>query len=120
MMNPDPDLAPILPRLTGQARSALAAAFQEARTNHDDYVGTEHVLLGLLEETATGACALIRLLSVDPQRLLRHVRLLLQSQTHGVENGALPVTPGVRRALKRAAEEADDARQTHIGPEHLL
>jgi ClpA/ClpB-like protein len=119
-MSPDPALAPILPRLTGQARSALAAALHEARNNQDDYVGTEHVLLGLLDETETGAGALIRLLNVDPERLQRQVRLLLQSQTHGAGVGTLPLTPGARRALSRAADEADELHQAHIGPEHLL
>ncbi len=119
-MNSEPALTPILPRLTGQARSALAAAFQEARNNQDDYVGTEHVLLGLLAETDTGAGALVRLLNVDPDRLQRQVRLLLQSQTHGAGVGVLPLTPGARRALSRAADEADELHQPQIGPEHLL
>ena len=114
------ELRQVFERLTGQARRAVAAAYREARANHDDYVGTEHILLGLLHESATGAGVLLRLSAIDPDRLQRQICLLLQSQSHGADVAQLPLTPGARRAFAWAAEEADAARQRRVGPEHIL
>ncbi|MCS7045922.1 MAG: hypothetical protein NZO58_06170 [Gemmataceae bacterium] len=107
-------------RLTGQARRAIAAAFHEAQTRHDDHVGTEHLLLGLLNERHAGAGALLDLLSVDPQRLQQRIRLALPQQERAILPRRTALTPGMRRALQSAAQAADAAGHAMIGPEHLL
>jgi len=113
-------LTNIFARLTGQSRRALVKAYREAQANHDDYVGTEHLLIGLLHEPDTGAILLLRLLNTDPERMQRQIRVLLQGREPGGDMQRLPLTPRAKRVLALAAEEADRANQPHVGSEHLL
>jgi hypothetical protein len=113
-------LTNLLARLTGQARRAIVKAYREAQSNHDDYVGTEHLLVGLLHEPDTGAILLLRLLNTDPERMQKQIRVLLQGREPGGETARLPLTPRAKRVLVLAAEEADRAGQPHVGTEHLL
>lgn len=113
-------LTNLLARLTGQARRAIVKAYREAQSNHDDYVGTEHLLVGLLHEPDTGAILLLRLLNTDPERMQKQIRVLLQGREPGGETARLPLTPRAKRVLVLAAEEADRAGQAHVGTEHLL
>jgi hypothetical protein len=113
-------LTNLLARLTGQARRAIVKAYHEAQSNHDDYVGTEHLLVGLLHEPDTGAILLLRLLNSDPERMQKQIRVLLQGREPGGETARLPLTPRAKRVLVLAAEEADRAGQAHVGTEHLL
>jgi Clp amino terminal domain, pathogenicity island component len=113
-------LTNLLARLTGQARRAIVKAYREAQSNHDDYVGTEHLLVGLLHEPDTGAILLLRLLNTDPERMQKQIRVLLQGREPGGETARLPLTPRAKRVLGLAAEEADRAGQAHVGTEHFL
>jgi len=113
-------LTNLLARLTGQARRAIVKAYREAQSNHDDYVGTEHLLVGLLHEPDTGAILLLRLLNTDPERMQKQIRVLLQGREPGGETARLPLTPRAKRVLLLSAEEADRAGQAHVGTEHLL
>lgn len=110
----------ILERLTGQARRALHAAHRAAVDNHDDYVGTEHVLVALLADADAGAAALLQACQVDVAAMQQKVAELLERSAPGVEATKLPFTPAVKRALEAAAAEAARLQHAAVGTEHLL
>jgi hypothetical protein len=109
----------LLERLSGQARRALHAAHRLALDHQVDYVGTEHLLLGLLEDADTGAVALLRACGVDVEALHENVRELLQP-TQTIDTGHLPFTPAVKRALEAADDAAAALQHAAVGTEHLL
>jgi hypothetical protein len=109
----------ILERLSGQARRALHAAHRAALDQQVDYVGTEHLLWGLLQDPDAGAMALLRACGVDVLALQQHVREVLQA-TEGAEAAHLPFTPAVKRALQAAGAEAAALGHAAVGAEHLL
>jgi ATP-dependent Clp protease ATP-binding subunit ClpA len=108
-------------RFTNQANRVLRLAGDEARRLGHDYVGTEHVLLGLLREGTNLAARVLARLGIE----LRTARLVVETQIPGHHSplpaSSLPRTPRVQQALDQAVEEA--RRLGHdffVGPEHLL
>jgi len=108
-----------LDRFTERARTAVQFAREEALQLHHDYVGVEHLLLGLLRVGDGIAARVLRTLGVD----LRKARIAV---THAVGRGLGPVlgvvelTSGVKNAMAHAIEESLHAGQQYIGTEHLL
>jgi len=93
---------------------------QEAlRLNHD-YIGTEHILLGLIQDGSGVASDVLRNLDVDLRRVRNAVEKRMESGASLVTTGPLPFTPASRRVLECAYAEATDIGHNHIGTEHLL
>jgi ATP-dependent Clp protease ATP-binding subunit ClpA len=106
-------------RFTEAARAAVSAAEAEARTLHHDHIGTEHLLLGVLSQSAeVGARALGALgvtLGEARAQVMRIVGL-----PGGPSPPELPMTPPARDALGGALREAIELGDTSVGPEHVL
>src|SRR5438876_4504518 len=110
-------------RLTGQARRVMLLAQREAQRLGHDYLGTEHILLGLFGESGSGVSRLFETLKVDIEAARAEV------EKHCVPGSApagwdkLPLTPSAKRALGFAGAEAEafnGAHAAHAAPEHLL
>jgi hypothetical protein len=105
---------------TPKAKAAMDFARDEARLFHHDFIGTEHLLLGLLRLDQGVALKVLRRLGLE----LEIVRLEIEKQiargAHPAPAGDIPFTPRARKALALAAGQAGDMSQSHIGAEHIL
>jgi len=107
-------------RFTERARKVLVLAKEEARRFNHDYIGTEHILLGLIREGEGVACAVLQNLGVDLNRLRRELERLISPGSIATIGGDLPFTPRAKKALELAAEEARNLGHNYIGTEHIL
>jgi methylenetetrahydrofolate dehydrogenase (NADP+)/methenyltetrahydrofolate cyclohydrolase len=106
-------------KLSVDARLALTAAQEEALRFNQNYVGTEHLLLGLLRQEDGPAAKLLRSLGANMERLRAAVRSNL-IRGHRSVYGELPLTPGAEKAVDLAFTEARSLRHKNVGAEHLL
>jgi ATP-dependent Clp protease ATP-binding subunit ClpA len=106
-------------RLTEFARSAIVHAQDEARVLHHNYVGTEHVLLGLLCEEQGGAARALAGVGIGLDAARDQVRRTVAVGEIPVI-GQIPFTPHARRILTLAREEATALNHWSVGTEHLL
>ncbi|MFH1504567.1 MAG: ATP-dependent Clp protease ATP-binding subunit [Candidatus Omnitrophota bacterium] len=107
-------------RFTERARKALVLAKEEARRFNHDYIGTEHILLGLIREGEGVACAVLQNLGVDLERLRIEVEKLVATGSSSSVLGDIPFTPRAKKALELSAEEARVLGHNYIGTEHIL
>jgi ATP-dependent Clp protease ATP-binding subunit ClpC len=94
-------------------------AEREAQRLYHPYIGTEHVLLGLVAVEAGQARAVLRELGAEPDRVRLAVESILGQGDQPV-TGSLPLTPRAKRTIELSVAEARRLRQNHIGTEHLL
>lgn len=109
-------------RYTEQARRALQFATEEARLLDHEYIGTEHLLLGLIREPFGVASCVLTNLNVDLSQLRQSVEKILQRGPGGtwVLQGELPRTPRATFAIEFAVAEARNLNHALVGPGHLL
>ncbi len=107
-------------RFTDRARLVMRLAHEEAQHFKHEYIGTEHVLLGLIRETSGIAARAMRNLGVDEAGIRREVENAVLKGSMASCSGNLPLTPRVKKALEYAVEEARALRSEAVGPEHLL
>ena len=109
-----------LDRFTDRAKKVIALAKQEAcRLNHE-YLGTEHLLLGLILEREGVAAEVLKNLKVDLKRVREVVMSIVQEGPSAVVMGNLPRTPRATKALELGVLEADKLDHEYIGTEHIL
>ncbi|MGQ9586221.1 MAG: ATP-dependent Clp protease ATP-binding subunit [Anaerolineae bacterium] len=108
-----------LDRFTKRARRVLRTAQEEARRHRQSYIGTEHLLLGLVREEDCMAIRVLRQLGVDPKEVVRQVERLLGEGTHPVV-GTPELTSRTKRVIRHAVDEARLMGNPYIGTEHLL
>ncbi len=107
-------------RFTDRARKVMTYARKEAiRFNHD-YVGTEHVLLGLVKEGSGVAANVLENLGVDLEKVRMEVEKLVRSGPSTVTKGDKPYTSRAKKVLELAMEEARNLDHNYVGTEHLL
>ena len=112
-------MADKLERLTKRARHVLALAQEEAQRLNHDYIGTEHLLLGLIREENGVASRVLRSLGVKPWRVQKMIeRMSGPSRRASLTKPSL--TPRTKRVLELAFDEARRMGQYYIGTEHLL
>jgi len=109
----------LLGRFTKPARSALDLAQEEARRLNHNYIGTEHLLLGLLREGEGIAANVLADLGVTLGEARAAVERVV-GRGDGTASGDMRVTPRLKHAVELAGEEARALKQRSIGPEHLL
>lgn len=107
-------------RFTERARKVIVFAKEEARRFNHDYIGTEHLLLGLIREGEGVASAVLQKLGVDLESIRIEVEKLVQPGPQTQVVGDIPFTPRSKKALELAAEEARALGHNYIGTEHLL
>ncbi len=105
---------------SGQARKAVELAEQEARRRQQEYLGTEHLLLGVLREGSPGVPGLLAACGLDSAAVLRAAEGALVSGPAAVSWAALPLTPRAKQALENAALEAARMQHPCVAPEHIL
>ena len=104
---------------TPRAQQVLNIARREADRFHHNYIGAEHVLLGLLKLGQGVAISVMENAGVDIADLTLKIEQSIVPGSTG-SDGSLPYTPRVRRMLIQAGEEAKKLRHTYVGTEHLL
>ena len=107
-------------KFTDRARKIIALAQKEAERFHHDYIGTEHLLLGLVKEGSGVAVTALNNLSVDVEKVRREVEKLVVVADKEAPSGPLPFTPQAKRVLELASEEARALGHPYIGTEHIL
>ena len=111
-------MADKMERFTQRARRVLSLAHEEAERLHHNYIGTEHLLLGLIREEGGVAGRVLRNLGLDPARVKDMVERLT-----GVGRNAgsrIELAPGTEQVLQMAIEEARRMGHHYIGTEHIL
>ncbi len=107
-------------RFTERARKVIILAKEEARRFNHDYIGTEHILLGLVREGEGVAAAVLEKMGVSLENIRLEIEKLVQPGPTTQIIGDLPFTPRAKKALELAAEEARSLGHNYIGTEHLL
>ncbi len=107
-------------KFTDKARKVLVLAQDEARTLHQPYVGTEHLLLALIKEKDGLAAQALEALNVQYDDVLANVRDVVNIDESADVSGHLSFTPRVKRVLENALREAMQMGQSFINTEHLL
>ncbi len=107
-------------RFTQRARTALMLAQEEAKKMNHDYLGTEHILLGLIALGEGVAATVLSGLNVNLKTLRREVDKMVGSGENVLMEGDVPFTPRAKRILELAVQEADNMGQEYIGTEHML
>ncbi len=106
-------------RFTKRARRVLTLAQEEAQRLNHNYIGTEHLLLGLVREENGVAVRVLRDLGVDPQQLRERVERTV-GRGQRAAFGKLSLTPRTKRVIELAVDEARRLGHHYIGTEHLL
>src|SRR5712672_2394567 len=107
-------------RFTDRARKVMQLANQEAQRFNHEYVGTEHVLLGLIKEGTGVAANVLKNLDVDLRKIRNEVEKIVQAGPDMVTMGKLPQTPRAKKVIEYAIEEARNLNHNYVGTEHLL
>jgi ATP-dependent Clp protease ATP-binding subunit ClpC len=106
---------------TERVRKVLAMAREDAARLHHTYVGTEHMLLGLIREGEGVAVAVLRNLDVDlGDMTLTIEETITKGQASQVTGPDLPYTSRAKKALELAMASAADFQHSYVGTEHLL
>jgi ATP-dependent Clp protease ATP-binding subunit ClpC len=109
-------------RFTDRSRRVIQLANQEARRLNHEYIGTEHILLGLVAVGAGVAANVLKNLDIDLRKIRREVEKIIQHGPGGeqVVAGRLPHTPRTKKVIDYAIEEARNLDHNYVGTEHLL
>jgi ATP-dependent Clp protease ATP-binding subunit ClpC len=107
-------------RFTERARKVMSLARQEAQKLNHEYIGTEHILLGLVQEGGGIAAKVLRNLNVDLKKVRMEVEKLVSHGPPTMTVGQPPFTPRAKRVLELAQEAATSLGHDYIGTEHLL
>ena len=111
-------MADKMERFTQRARRVLSLAHEEAERMHHNYIGSEHLLLGLIREEGGVAGRVLRELGLDAARVKEMVERLAGLGRH--TGGHIELAPGTEQVLQYAFEEARKMSHHYIGTEHLL
>ena len=107
-------------RFTDRARKVMGLARQEAQRLNHEYIGTEHILLGLVQEGSGVAANVLKNLDIDLKKVRHEVEKLVKTGPSMVTMGQLPFTPRAKKVLELALEEASNLGHNYIGTEHIL
>jgi len=107
-------------RFTDRARKVMALANQEAQRFNHEYVGTEHLLLGLVKEGSGVAANCLKNMGTDLKKIRIEVEKIVKSGPQMVTMGKLPQTPRAKKVIEFAIEEARMLGHNYVGTEHLL
>src|SRR3954466_11620415 len=107
-------------RFTDRARKVMQLANQEAQRFNHEYIGTEHILLGLVKEGSGVAANVLKNLDVDLRKIRLEVEKIVQAGPDMVTMGKLPQTPRAKKVIEYSIEEARNLNHNYVGTEHLL
>ena len=107
-------------RFTERARKIILLAKEEAKRFNHDYIGTEHILLGLIREGEGVAAAVLASLGLGPDKIRFEIEKLVQPGPATIVSGDIPFTPKAKKVIELAMDEARNLGHNYIGTEHLL
>src|SRR5438477_477834 len=110
-------------RFTDRARKVMQLANQEAQRFNHEYIGTEHILLGLVKEGSGVAAHVLKNLDIDLRKVRLEVEKIAQSgpdMADVVLFGRRPQTPRAKKVIEYSIEEARNLNHNYVGTEHLL
>ncbi len=107
-------------RFTDRARKVMQLANQEAQRFGHDYIGTKHILLGLIKEGSGVAANVLKNLEVNLRKIRLEVEKRIQSGPDKVNMGKLPQTPRAKNVIQYAIEESQYLHHNYVGTEHIL
>jgi ATP-dependent Clp protease ATP-binding subunit ClpC len=107
-------------RFTDRARKVMGLAKAEAQRLNHEYIGTEHILLGLVQEGSGVAANVLKNMNIDLKRIRAEIEKIVKGSPTMVTQGNLPFTPRAKKVLELAVEEASNLGHNYIGTEHLL
>ena len=109
-------------RFTDRARKVMQLANQEAQRFNHEYIGTEHVLLGLVKEGSGVAANVLKNLDIDLRKIRLEVERIVQHGPGGdnATLGRLPHTPRAKKVIEYSMEEARGLNHNYVGTEHIL
>jgi ATP-dependent Clp protease ATP-binding subunit ClpC len=111
---------PMFERFTDRARRVVVLAQEEARLLNHNYIGTEHVLLGLLREADGVAAQTLAALDISLEAVRGRVEEIIGMGLGPTGSGHAPFTPRAKKVLEMALREALNLGHNYIGTEHLL
>jgi len=107
-------------RFTDEARKVMAIANEQAEQFGHGYIGTEHILLGLINQSSGTGATILKDLGVNIKKLLAEVEQLPKSRADKTKMEKLQQNPGARNVVIYAIEEAKAFKHNYIGSEHIL
>jgi len=107
-------------RFTERAQRVILIAQEEAKRLNHDYVGTEHILLGLIALGEGVAAQVLSNLGVDLRRVRSEIEKIVGTGDNVMLLGEIPFTPRAKKVLELAVEEAQSMAHNYVGTEHLL
>ena len=107
-------------RFTDRAKKVMNLARQEAQRFNHEYLGTEHILLGLVQEGSGVAANVLKNMGIDLTKIRMEVEKIVKTGPSMVTMGQLPFTPRAKKVLELSMEEAGSLGHNYIGTEHLL
>ncbi len=107
-------------RFTERARKVMALANQEAQRFNHEYIGTEHILLGLVKEGTGVGANVLKNLGVELHKVRMEVEKLVKAGPDMVTMGKLPQTPRAKKVIEYSIEEARNLNHNYVGTEHIL
>ncbi len=106
-------------KFSERARRVLSLAQEEAQRFNHNYIGTEHILLGLVRETEGVAARVLSSLTVDLNKVRSAVEFII-GRGEKPPQGEIGLTPRAKKVVELAVDEARRMNHTYIGTEHLL
>jgi ATP-dependent Clp protease ATP-binding subunit ClpC len=106
-------------RFTDRARRVVVLAQDEARTLNHNYIGTEHILLGLIREDEGLAARALKALGVSLEETRQRVEDIIGRGVQA-QKGHIPFTPRAKKVLELSLREALQLDHNYIGTEHIL
>jgi ATP-dependent Clp protease ATP-binding subunit ClpC len=107
-------------RFTERARKVIMLAKEEAKRFNHDYIGTEHILLGLIKEGQGVAAAVLQNMGLSLRKIRLEVEKLVKAGPSTKMIGDIPLTPRAKKVIELAMDEARNLGHNYIGTEHLL
>ncbi len=107
-------------RFTERAQRVILIAQEEAKRLNHDYVGTEHILLGLIALGEGVAAQVLANLGIDLRRVRAEIEKIVGTGDNMMLLGEIPFTPRAKKVLEYAVEEAQHMGHSYIGTEHIL
>jgi len=107
-------------KFTERVRKVIYLAREEAARLQHDYIGTEHLLLGVIREGEGIAATVLNNLGLDLDKIRQEVENMVSASGGTMTIGEIPFTPRAKRVLELAVEEARSLGHNYVGTEHLL
>ena len=107
-------------RFSDEAKRVMQLANQEALRFNHEYIGTDHLLLGLLIDEGGVAALALKNLGVEPWKVRANIETLIVRGPDMVTMGKLPQTPRANKVIEYSMEEARNLNHNYVGTEHIL